>query len=330
MSTSIVYESCSKSFIQSYFATKTHIVIAEKETLRNKIVLKYINRNDVSKITILSTNIQSSKSVREISICNSFIILNLVTAIQIIKVGNLDESDSWNLSNYNDEINTIYTTNSDRDNALLIYIGTKLGNLIQVRYISELQRFDMLSSTSDLVADSINSIKGIENEIVLSSYDNFIYSKIEDKYEKQHCEIEDDDTNVVTWCHFIKLPKYSNSFLRFYAVHITNFGCQLYRRSTRGEWTLSQYFKKKQCHNEKSSSLDCFVKYLENDRILIISGSEVGKLYYWVYDFKNEVTTETKIVHLPEGKLIHSISMIDNDKIFFISNDNKCINALYI
>lgn len=351
-----MYQCHTDSFIHCFCSTSKYFIIAESLIEQpTKVVLFYIRKDDPTNCTIIANHIGISinrDTAPHVRIVKGMLIAGTGTIHLVVNTsdgilvypfgstrGNIknNESCKWTLPNVQDTIESM-DIDEDADDHTDLVLVTKLGHVYCVRYesvnnrISTLQRYKNLDNVA---TDCINSVKCSQGEIALASFDNFVYAWIDRKLESQHISHIPMDTSVdhtVTSVDFVKIKKYSSSFLRFYAVNVTNIGCILYKRSLRGQWEMAQVLARDEASAEEVTPLvQCTIHHgTGSNDLTIMSGSESGKLYIWKYRYaSDEITFESQLSAASSG-VIHNIVMSDASTINYLMNDDTCIATLCI
>lgn len=277
----------------------------------------------------------------------------------------------WKHDQHNDSITCIYAQGYKYGSIVVTY-GTTLCNIVQFRFDTSKKRFSriklpkQLNQTKEQMTDSISSISGIrlgmnyptsENESLWSSLsstevmsftnlDNTLYSIIEGKLEKVpfYSDTEEQTENqeqTVIWGDFAVTKKYSTSSTMYFVVNIINLGCILYKRSNRGQWDKLNTFKRDIKTPEVIFPLDCYVFLRQHsNELIILSGSESGKLYRWSYNYRDEYVSDSEIYEvnnldidseeLSMVSIIHSLSVLADEKVYFLSENNTSIGYINI
>lgn len=353
---SITYQCPEDSFIHCFCATSKHFIIAESPIDHpTKVTLHYISKSDTEKSTLIADDIGISinrnvaprvRIVKNMLIAGSGaiqLIVNTSDGVVVYPFGGSQyskdrmEPSKWLLSNSQDTIESVDIV-EETDVSVDLVIGTKLGHVYCVRYESVKNRFSTLKrykALDNVATDAVNSVRCAQGDIALASFDNFVYAWIDGKLESQHISNLPANSltdHTVTSVDFVRIKKYSSSFLRFYAVNVTNLGCVLYRRSIRGQWEMMQVLPRDVDDEteEVTPLISCTIAESPNTNDLtIVSGGESGKLYEWHYrQTTNEVTLER--THSICRGIVHNIVATDPNTLNCLMNDDTCIGTLHI
>ncbi|CDH12741.1 uncharacterized protein ZBAI_04527 [Zygosaccharomyces bailii ISA1307] len=278
-----------------------------------------------------------------------YLVVHMSDGIQICPVSELVKDNSikihkWIHTNSKDIITSCYAQGT-KDERILVTYSTLTGQLVQLAFNVQSGTFTRLplpralSNAQDTFMDHLNNIAGLRDEnyptdvqeqlwkcnsdLALSCLDNTLYAVIDGKLEYQPI-YELQDENMCIWADLAVAKRYTNSSLRFFVANITNVGCILYKRSTRGHWELVQKLQRTITKKESSPLVDCFIMLLQRRHTLrVISGSEDGKLYLWDYDYFDDTIVCSKMLNVAQD-IVHSISLV-GDKLLFLNRSNSSI-----
>ncbi|CAB4256771.1 similar to Kazachstania africana KAFR_0F03770 hypothetical protein [Maudiozyma barnettii] len=360
----IIYKCRQGNFIHCFCSIGKHLIIAESPIdIPTNIELHYVSEATPDKSTLISDDILTAKYkdvasrtqiIKNIFIAGSksiYLIVNLSDGVQVFPfirkenvVTNQNEAIEnvkWFLPNVHDTVQSL-TIMTETDVSIDFTVGTVLGHIYSVRYEIMNQCFLVLKDFQkweSITQDSINCVKSDGHELVIASFDNFIYSIIDKKCESQHINVdvsnklENFKENTLVYVDFLKVKKYSTSYIRYYLANVNNFGCIIYRRSIRGQWETLQLLPRDLNQNEEEVTplIDCIIEKGSNkDEVILLSGGEHGKLYVWAYNYKVNEITSTKIYNVHEAGLVHNLILTDHSKITYLTNNETSINILYL
>ncbi|SMN22486.1 similar to Kazachstania africana KAFR_0F03770 hypothetical protein [Maudiozyma saulgeensis] len=360
----IFYECSPGNFIHCFCSTGKHLIIAESPIdTPSDIQLHYVSEATPEKSTIISDNVLIAKYkdvaprtpiIKNIFIAGSksiYLVINLTDGVQVIPfiakqndLGNKNdtiENLKWFIPNVHDSVQSLDIMTETEENIDFI-VGTTLGHIYCIRYEISIQSFILLKSFKkweNITQDSINCVRSHGNEVVIASFDNFLYSIIDKKCESHHIDVDiskrldNVKEHTLVYVDFLKIKKYSTSYMRYYLVNISNYGCVIYHRTIREQWETLQLLPRdlNQGEEEFTPLIDCvIVKGSNKDELMLLCGSEHGKLYIWTYNYRIKELTSTKIHRVSKAGLVHNIILTNDSKITCLTNDETSINILYL
>lgn len=321
-----------------------NIVSINEHYLKPKKDLEYfLNTISVIDVPILSKN----KTVVKVE-KSKWIIINADDKLEAIEFSSLFDQNFkaviWHLPNPRDCI-TSFACKADCNGSINILCSTKLGSVYFLKFSVLFGKWYKVQATYELGSDSLTCVSlgdrkynvefedsvGFINKAVVSGYDNKItlLSKAEAGGYNLESEViypDFNEHNVLTSVDFqVFRERTPTSFISHHCGNVTNLGCILFERTSRGEWDLLEYLAKDSKKLESISSVNCKMTSTKGNTniILIFSGSESGLLYEWDYDV-NQKTLLRKKAHRVSSTddVIHKIEIID-DRVYYLINSNR-------
>ena len=246
----------------------------------------------------------------------------------------------WYLENGRDCI-TSFASKSNADSIVSILFCTKLGNVYNIIFDTITDKWTLLKEYDDLGNDSLTDISlgnsGFETswESEIGQIENALISGFDNKvrfFTKQNRKSLSLETepfystfrgdNILTSVDYKIVQRRSQtSFTTICCGNITNLGCAIYKRTTRGEWILLQYLNRISEKFETIRSVNCqIITKQRSDRITIFCGSEVGKIFEWTLDWKTNILVDRNChVVGKDTDVVHKLQCI-NDSVYFLIN----------
>ncbi|CCD24703.1 uncharacterized protein NDAI_0D03890 [Naumovozyma dairenensis CBS 421] len=323
----------------------------------------------VKRLEITETPIlEKSKKALKTIVYNLIIVC--IDGIRITTLENLVEPEysqlnEWVLPNKNDSISSFYCQ-SRKNGTIEIVLGTTFCSIVHLLFYIEtgtfrnldLQKGTALYTIDELISDSVVSICGLrspskgsnfpctnENELITrnSFTDALSVATVDGKVHivsKNKSEVHDflesilPDENKehnVTAADSVIAKEFMNSSLIFVVANITNVGCIIFEKSKR-RWEQLEILERDHNAIEDTPLLDHILSLnVDMNEFIIYSGSVNGKLYQWTYNYKDYQLISSSVFEENIYNVVHSISMEGNArKLFFIHNDDTCINYIQL
>lgn len=276
------------------------------------------------------------------------LVINTGDGIQIVQVedlflaGNPDRNqkdenlqDKWTLRSRKDCITSFHASPMN-DGSIVVTYSTKSGEVTTFTYKRKLGKFYLTENRRDFADDTLNNVTsgrrvlskweeqvGLPDELSFSCFDDCIYSLSINggKLEKQSVlGMTGAEPCILTCVDFVVAKKYTTTSLKFYCCNISNMGCVLYKRSTRGDWDLCYTFKREITNKEITPLVNCQIVCEENSILTIFSGSENGNLYIWRYHYLDELLLDSQTYQVGSPQdVVHDLQ-VTKSRVYFIRN----------
>ncbi|SCU81973.1 LAFA_0C08284g1_1 [Lachancea sp. 'fantastica'] len=238
----------------------------------------------------------------------------------------------WHLGSSADTL-TSFNAYNVRGNDLQVVYATKLGSIVRFNFNIESKTFKMVSDYKDAGTDCITSCQPCEPahidderiqipELVFSSFDNYLYS-LEDKLQKFPVDLAS-DKNVLVSAYGVVAKQYSKKALRYYVANVLNGGCCLFKRSASDTWDRIHVFERETPGvGESSPLINCVVTVQGRTQLQIASGSESGKIFFWCYNYRDDIVTESHVINVAgDQDIVHSIQILGSSVYYMVNRDS--------
>ncbi|SCU84943.1 LANO_0C02872g1_1 [Lachancea nothofagi CBS 11611] len=256
--------------------------------------------------------------------------LSFLTLEQLFSVGG-EIPRKWQHSSFNDTITSFHGYNVRGCNVQVVY-ATKLGAVVKFDFNIASGAFKKLEEHKDVAADSINTcspcmpvdidpLTTYIPELVFSSFDNNLYS-LENTLQKLPIFEPMTENKTLVSASGVIAKQYSTKSLRYYVANVLNSGCHLFKRSANDDWDKVQLFERHVSSEEFSPFADCLVSCYGRTQLRIATGSECGKIFYWRYDYRDELILESNELEVGrEGDTVYGLQLLGSNVYYMVNRD---------
>lgn len=287
--------------------------------------------------------VQASKVVKNTVDLQHYLVINTGDGIHFTSLEQLfldatKQLCKWNHRSPSDTICSFHAYNV-RGSALQVSYSTRLGSVVRFNFNLLTEAFKPIEELNDVAGDCLNScspclptIKDHEMigvpEVVFSCFDNFIYSLEGSIMKFPATESMAEDQTLVSVAGVIA-KHYSTKKLRFYVANMLNSGCHLFKRNANGDWDMIEILERTVSRKESSPLVNCTIRCEGRSHLEIVSGSECGKIFRWIFDFRDEVLLESSEFEVAgEHETVLDVQVIDNTAYFMVNREYIGYKAL--
>ncbi|AMD22925.1 HHR156Wp [Eremothecium sinecaudum] len=292
-----------------------------------------LNRLELVEVPLISNNTVEKKSVLVITTGNA---IQLVSLEQLFGLPETDEEiPTWYLANNKDRILS-YVAKALKDGSVDIWFCTRLGTISTVKYSLRRRKFHSYRALVESSDDSLNYMSsgfdsattwedkvGPVKQVAMACFDNSIYWLDNGTLEKHNVtqSMNPEVENTLISVTFATVKRLRTTSLVYFCESITNLGCVLHKRNTRGDWDLVRIFERTTNCKETSPLVDCQMHFNGDSDLTIVSGSECGKVYKWKYNYKLDIEVESQVIEVAqETDIIHCIQLVEDYRAYFLCN----------
>ncbi|AEY95089.1 FABR030Wp [Eremothecium gossypii FDAG1] len=352
------------SVITGYCVTNglRYVIFAEVTYAKSKGVLKLFSVDNEKTITFNKPVEVGTEAAHDDAVLNKLAIIKVPvirknkvekTDIVVINAGDgiqlmsleqlfgLDDGDGvtakWQLSHGQDRILS-FEAKATTNGVIEIWFCTRLGQAMQVKYSVSSDKFHSFQQLMEVSDDSLNCMATGSEEygsweaklgplkaVAMACFDNSIYWLHEGTLERQSIlSFEQANNNTLTSVAYVTVKRLTTTYVNYYCGSVTNIGCIMYKRSTRGDWDVVHTFRRPISKPESSPLLNCALHFDNVSEITIVSGTECGILCVWRYDYKAEL--ELAVNHIKvggESDLVHGVQLLGSQRAYFLCNRSE-------
>ncbi|CUS22685.1 LAQU0S06e03708g1_1 [Lachancea quebecensis] len=280
--------------------------------------------------------VQASKVVKNTIDLQHYIVINTGDGIHFTSLEQLfleapKKLCKWNHRSVSDVICSFHAYNV-RGSALQVSYSTRLGSVVRFEFNLLHETFKSVEELNDIAGDCLNSCspclpttKDCEMisvpELIFSCFDNFIYSLESSVMKFPATESISGDQTLVSAAGVVA-KQYSTKKLRFYVANMLNSGCHLFKRNANGDWDMMEILERNVSKKESSPLVNCTIRCQGRSHLEIISGSECGKIFRWVYDFRDEVVLESLEFDVAgEDETLLDVQVLGNTAYYMVNRE---------
>ncbi|AGO10482.1 AaceriABR030Wp [[Ashbya] aceris (nom. inval.)] len=219
-----------------------------------------------------------------------------------------------------------------------VWFCTRLGRVMQIKYSLLSNKFHSYQQLMEVSDDSLNYMATGSEEhgsweaslgplkaVAMACFDNSIYWLHDGTLERQSIlSFEHTNNNTLTSVAYVTVKRLTTTYVNYYCGSVTNIGCIMYKRSTRGDWDIVHTFKRPMPKPESSPLLNCALSFDNVCEITIVSGTECGMLCVWRYDYKAELELAADNIKVGgDDDLVHGVQLLGNNRVYFLCNRSE-------